>query len=227
MTLLSRIRRLARGVLLPLLLVTAMLPALSGCNYVIAIAYLIHGPPSIQPDFEKTTGESMTDYHTVVAVVCYAPTEVKWDFEAIDFEIAEYVTKQMFMHQIRVIDPDRIRDWLDKHSEWDKPEEIGAAFHATHVVYIDLQGYHLYEKNSTQLFRGRAEAMVSVWKMDGEEGDKIYSKELTSLFPLKVARSVYETSYYRFKKEYLVRLSEEIGRLFYPYYNGDDIKDAT
>ena len=220
-------RRLVRGGLWPLLLAMAILPMLSGCNYVIAIAYLLHGPPSIEPDFEKTVGESMTDYDTTVAVVCYAPTEVKWDFEAIDSEIAEYVAKQMFMHQIRVIDPDRIRDWLDKHSDWDKPEEIGAAFHATHVVYIDLQSYHLYEKNSTQLFRGRAEAMVTVWKMDDDEGEKIYSKEITSLYPLKIARSVYETSYYRFKKEYLLRLSEEIGRLFYPYYNGDDIKDAT
>jgi len=227
MTLFSSIRRLLKRGLPPLLLLTALLPMLSGCNYVIMAAYLLHGPPSIEPDFEKETGESMTDYGTLVAVVCYVPTEVKWDFEAIDFEIAEYVAKQMFMHDIRVVDPDRIRDWLDKHSDWDKPEEIGAAFHATHVVYIDLHSYHLYEKNSTQLFRGRAEAMVSVWKMDGDEGDKIYSEPITSVFPLKVARSVYETSYYRFKKEYLIRISEEIGRLFYPYYNGDDIKDAS
>ena len=45
----------------------------SGCNYFILLGYLIGGPPSIQPDFDKLTKESLTDKGVKVAVVCFAP----------------------------------------------------------------------------------------------------------------------------------------------------------
>ena len=96
------------------------------------------------------------------------------------------------------------------------------------MIYIDLHKFSLYEPGNQQLFRGRAEALVSVIEVDENgDGEKIYTKELTSIFPLAVARSTYDVAYSRFKREYLSRLSEEIGRLFYEHYNGDDIPDAS
>jgi hypothetical protein len=96
------------------------------------------------------------------------------------------------------------------------------------VVYIDMHAYSLYEESSHNLYRGRAEAVVSVYEMaDDGSGDKIYSKEITSQYPLRAARSTSEVSYTSFKKQYLSRLSEEIGRLFYEYYEGDDVFDAV
>lgn len=201
--------------------------AASGCNYVVMLGYLIGGPPSIEPDFDIMTKASMTDKDVTVAVVCYAPTELKWDFDEVDLEIAKYVTNRLFLHKIKVVDPDRIRDWIDKHEDWDKPEEIGAAFKTKYVIYIDMHKYSLYEENSANLYRGRAEALVSVIEMDNDgNGEKIYTKEITSAYPLAAPRATSEVTYGRFKKEYLSRLSEEIGRLFYEHYNGDDMADA-
>lgn len=199
----------------------------SGCNYVVMLGYLIGGPPSIEPDFDAMTKLSMTDKDVTVAVVCYAGTELKWDFDEVDLEVSKYVSNRLFLHKIQVVDPDRIRDWIDKHEDWDKPEEIGAAFKTKYVIYIDLHKYSLYEENSANLFRGRAEALVSVFEMDEEgNGEKIYTKELKSEYPLAAPRATSEVTYGRFKKEYLSRLSEEIGRLFYEHYNGDDMADA-
>ena len=114
--------------------------------------------------------------------------------------------------------------WIN---DWDSPAEIGAALEVDYVIYIDLSDFGLFEPDSAQLYRGRAEGMVSVFQMDEDgHGDSIYSKEIVSKYPLKVARSTQETSYARFKKEYFSRLSEEIGRLFYPWYNGDNIGAA-
>ncbi len=201
---------------------------LCGCNYLILAGYLIGGPPSIAPDFETVTNKSMTDPGVVVAVVCYAPPEIKWDFDSIDEEIAKYVSYRLHQHKIRVINPDRVAAWLDENPEWDAPKEIGEAFHATYVIYIDLQSFNLYEENSAQLYRGRAEAIVSVYQTDEEgQGERIYTKELVSKYPLAAPRSTYEVSYTTFKRQYLTRLSEEIGRLFYEHYAGDDIPDAT
>lgn len=201
---------------------------LPGCNYVVFLGYLIGGPPSIEPRFDADTGKSMTDYEVTVAVVCYTPTELKWDFDKIDYEVGKYVSFRLGEHKVKFVNPDIVRAWLDKNPDWDHPEEIGAALGVTYVVYIDMHAFSLYEKDSANLYRGRCEALVSVYEMleDGS-GDKVWGKEVTSVYPLRAPRSTSEVTYTTFKKQYLSRLSEEIGRLFYEHYAGDDILDAT
>ena len=62
---------------------------------------------------------------------------------------------------------------------------------------------------------------------DGAEGEQIYTRDIISQYPLGVPRSTYDTKYTTFKREFLERLSEEVGRLFYEHYNGDDFPDAA
>ena len=203
---------------------------LQGCNMgtIVGLGYLIGGPPSVEPNFDEMTGLSMTAKDVTVAVVCYAPNDLKWDFSEVDYEVMKFVSNRLFTHHIKVMDSAVVHAWLDEHPNWDKPEEIGAAFDATYVVYIDLNKFSLYEKGSQNLYRGRAEAMVSVFEMDDDgTGEKIYSKDITSAFPTAIPRSTQDITYSRFKREYLEVLSEEIGRLFYEYYNGDDMNNST
>ena len=58
-------------------------------------------------------------------------------------------------------------------------------------------------------------------------GKRIFTKDIASVFPTQVPRSASEVSYDAFRNEYFFRLAEEIGRLFYPYGNGDDIVNAS
>ncbi len=202
--------------------------SLAGCNYIVLLGYLIGGPPSIEPDFDATTRKSMTDKDVIVAVVCYVPDEVKWNYPEIDQDLAKYISYRMHQHRVKTIDPDRVNAWLDENSEWSEPDEIGHALSVKYVIYVDLQNFVLFEENSSDLFRGRADGAVSVWEMDEDgEGDKIYHKEIISKFPLLAPVSTYEVSEPMFKRRYLSRLSEEIGRLFYEHYAGDDVPDAT
>lgn len=191
------------------------------------IGFFLGGPPSVEPEFDKVTGLSMTDKDVTVAVVCFAPNELKWDFDKVDDDVAKYLSHRLNEHAIRVIAPERVRDWLDRNPDWDKPEEIGAAFECTYVIYIDLHKYSLYEKGSAHLYRGQAEAMVSVWKMEDDVGDKVFSKELVSQYPHAVPRSTSEVTFSKFKRQYLSHLSNRIGWLFYEHYNGDEMVDAT
>lgn len=200
----------------------------SGCNYVVLLGYLIGGPPSIEPDFDAMTGESLGDKDVVVAVVCYAPKEVLYDYSRVDRDIAKYLSYQMTAKKIKVINPDVVQKWLDENSNWDEPAEIGEAVGATHVVYIDITKYTLYEENSHELYRGRSEVDVTVYEIDEDgEGEPIYSTEILSRYPLAAARDSSEISRPGFQAEYHRRLSEEVGRLFYEYYFQDDISDAT
>lgn len=196
--------------------------ALTGCNAVMLLGYLIGGPPSIEPDFNRQTKKSLTKAKQV-AIVCYADKELKWDNESIDHELCKYVAYRLVSHKIKVIDPDRIHAWMDEHSDWDKPSEIGEDLQADYVVYIDLKDFGLYEEHSQNLYRGRSDAIVSVFDVKDEGGHSIYSRELSSRYPIQTPVSADTLPFENFKKLYLSRLSEEIGRLFYEHYSGDDI----
>jgi hypothetical protein len=207
-----------------LLLVPLLCGTLSGCSYIMIFGYLIGGPPSVEPQFDKETKECMSDKDVRVAVVCFAPNEIKYNFESIDYELAQYVAFKLHEHKIKVVPPDMVKGWLEENKDWDKPEEIGAAFKTTYVIYIDLNEFSLYEEGSPHLYRGRSEGIVSVWKMDDEgHAEKIFSAEKTSKYPMHQPVSSGDKTYSTFKGEYLTRLSEEIGRFFYEYYTADEI----
>jgi len=192
------------------------------------LGLLISGPPTVEPEFDRQTKESMTEKDVTVAVVCFAPTEVRYSFENIDHELAKYVSFRLMENKISVIPPDHVRAWLDENRDWDKPEEIGAAFNTTYVIYIDLNEFSLYEEGSATLYRGRSEAVVSTWKM-AEDGtaEKIFSMEKVSRFPQQQPVSTAEETYANFKARYLSRLSDEVGRFFYEYYLADEIGSAN
>lgn len=211
------------------LAILALLAAACGCNYVVGIGYLLGGPPSIEPDFDRMTDKSLTDKDVKAAVVCFAPTDLKFDNAEIDKEIAEFVSYRLHEHKVVVCRPERIQAWIDANPDWDKPEEIGEADEdVTHVVFIDLSKFSLYEADASHLYRGRAEAVVSVVEKQPDGGwEEIYVKEHVSQFPLGAPRSTSDQTFSSFKRQYLERLSEEIGRLFYEYYNGDDLSDVT
>lgn len=209
-------------------MLTALLlcATLSGCNYVMVFGYLIGGPPSVEPQFDKETKESMTDKDVTVAVVCFAPNDIKYNFESIDHELAQYLTMQLHGHKIKVVPPDLVKGWLEENKDWDKPEEIGAHFKTTYVIYIDLNEFSLYEEGSPDMYRGRSEAIVSVWKMDDDgsgHAEKIFSQEKVSKYPVHQPVYSSDKTYSVFKGEYLTRLSDEIGRFFYEYYIADEI----
>ena len=201
---------------------------LCGCNYVVGIGYLLGGPPSIEPDFDRMTDKSLSDKDVTVAVVCFAPTHLKWDNAEVDMEISKFVSFRLHEHKIVVRRPEQIQQWIDANPDWDKPEEIGVGVDVTHVVFIDLSKFSLYEEGASHLYRGRAEAVVTVVeKQPDGEWDEVYVKELVSQFPLGQPRSTSDQSFGTFKRQYLERLSEEVGRLFYEHYNGVDLSVVT
>lgn len=203
--------------------------AASGCSQFVLINYLLHGPPTIEPDFDAETGESMSNPGVTVAVVCFAPKELLWKFPNIDDQVAGMVARQMGQNHIKVIEPEFVRAWVDENPEWERAEEIGKRFETTYVVEVELADFSLHEGNSTTLFRGHTEAYVHVVKMDDDHqsGERVFTKEVDFAFPTRVPRSSYDVSLIEFQKEYLSRLSERIGFLFYERFHGDMIGWAT
>ena len=178
--------------------------------------------------FEKETKQSMTDTDVRVAVVCYASDDLKYKFDNIDHIIANRVTNQMAGKKIEMVPYDDIRNWLAENPDWDTAVDVGAEFDVTYVVYIDISDFSLYERDSNSLFRGRCDAIVSVYEMETDgEGKRIFSQEINSVFPTEVPRSAADVSYEMFRMEYIWKLSDDIGRLFSPWYIGDQMTNTA
>lgn len=198
-----------------------LLPLSSGCSQFVLLGLLLGGPPLIEPDFEKQTGQSMLEDDPIVAVVCWAPLHIQYDHPNIQNDLARYVSTTLFGHGIRMTEPTVIQSWMDEHPNWDEVSEIGRVFQADYVIEIEIAGFSLYEENSVELLRGRSEAYVTVVEMlqDGS-GDRIYETEIDFVFPTEFPRSTADNPYMQFKMEYLTALSEKIGWLFVPRETG-------
>ncbi len=201
----------------------------SGCAQFVLLGLLIGGPPSIEPEFDRKTGDSLTGREAKVVVVCYANPKIKIKYSSIDREVALYVNRLMGQNRINVVEADYVSAWIDEHGEWETAYELAEHFEAEYVIEIELNEFDLYEKYSATLFRGTTLARVTVQKVDLEAGtsEQIFEKDLSFKYPTKVPRSIDEISEPAFKVQYLSRLGEEIGFMFYPYYNGDKISWAT
>lgn len=217
------VSRPARLVLALLLLLT-----MPGCNYFIVLGYLIGGPPQVEPAFEKATGKSFTDRNVQVAVVCYAPDELTKMHDNIDQMLSRRLALLLTRNHIKTISPFEIQTWMENNPDWDNAIDIGREFDVNYVVFVDMSEFSMYEPPGNTLFRGRCEAIVSVYEMETDgDGKRVYNRELNSVYPIQVPRSAAEISYEGFRTEYFNRLAEEVGRLFYPHGSGDDITSAT
>lgn len=199
-----------------------------GCTQMAVLGYLIGGPPSIEPDFDRETGKSLEHPDVTVAVVCYADPKLKLQHPRIDSEVAAAVAYRLIANKIKVVQPEAVNAWIDQHREWEQAAEVGKALKANHVIEIELAFFDLYEENSTTLYRGRTEAYINVHEIDEDgRGERVFKKELDFAFPTQVPRSAYDQSLINFKQEYLSRLSEKIGFIFYDRYTGDLIPWAS
>jgi hypothetical protein len=210
-----------------LTVLAALVACQSGCNAVMLVGYLLGGPPTSDPDFHVRTKQDLRGKNkkNVVLVYCFAPKELKWDNESVDFDIAKHVAHRLLQHKIKVVDPDLVYAWLDKNDKWRKTAELGKYFKVDYIVHIDVKDYTLFETHSPNLYRGQADIIVNVVKMNEEktDGHVIYTAPVKSAFPTRGPKDSSEISFADFKKHYLSALSDEIGRLFYPKETGDEI----
>lgn len=202
---------------------------LAGCQSVILLGYLIGGPPSTDPDFHQQTKQSLEGKRgkakPTVLVYCYAPKELKWDNESVDYDVAKHVAYRLRSKDIKVIDPDLVHGWLDRNDKWRKTAEIGAHFKVDYIVHVDIKDFSLFEAHSVNLYRGRADLIVNVVKMneDKRDGNPIYTKPIKSNYPTRAPVDSNNMPFAQFKKHYLSALADEIGKLFYSTESGDDI----
>ena len=199
-------------------LIAAIPPAI-GCNP-FTIPYLLMGMPEskIEPAFGKFEEKT-------VVVIPFIGAATHFNFASVDTELSELVVNllRQNVEEIKVVEPQRVWEWRDEHTGW-QLRDVGEAFKADYVVYLEISKFTLFEDRSPTLYRGKADILVEVADMH-DDGRVVWKQYHQSQYPLNRPIPAADMMQPRFQQMFLERLAEEIGRYFYAHVHGQDVKD--
>ena len=222
---------------LPLLLLAAALamPLLAGCQAGVMIGRVLFGDPLITPALTQVTRIKLEDQTHKVHLACVAPASVLSRYDALQMDLVEQVSRQLRKRDIPVTPPDDVSMIVDDLGGRIDPRELAAQFDDGLLVFINIEQFSLADPGDGNLHRGRMVGEVIAYEIrptdaDGEAAEDAFSE------PIEVfrqeARVVYPETHpipldqmtaSMFKRKFLARLSDEIGRKLYPFRITDTI----
>jgi hypothetical protein len=229
----ARNRRATLGrVLSRCVLAAAVVTPLGGCQIVIGVLMLLRGNPMIDADFKQQTGLEMTEKGKKVVVLCTSPDKAKSNHSSLDVDLITEVSRRLKQEKIKIVDEHKVATWLDDRGGVVDDEAIGELarkFKADYVILLEIDEFSIREENSTDLYRGRTRGTASVFsRRKGAKGTelssmkRIYNKEIASVYPVHHPVQSDAVSEVSFKKQYLDRVSDDIGRMFHDHRPGEE-----
>lgn len=233
---LSRRFPLAR-VCLALVMGTALLVTLPGCQIVIGVLALFQGFPKQDCDFKKQTKKDFAAKGQKVLIVSTSSAPALSEHPSLDMDIVAELTRRLRAQEIKIIDSGKIAKYIDDNggvSEETDLGALGAKFGADLILLVKFDEFRFREPNSPQLYQGKARGTMVVIEIQkkGEEKDKdklkplakkIYYRPFDSKFPLHSAIPAESERPALFKQRYLARLSDELARHYYDHRPGEDM----
>jgi hypothetical protein len=210
----DRCRRHYGWCALGLLSLAAVVICQSGCvNALVGALYVFQGDQA-KAEFKGLKGKR-------VAIVCRPVVELQYATASVSSELSTAlgVMLQKNLKKIDVIDPQQVAEWTDEN-QWEDFSEIGAAIDADMIVGIDLQSFSIYQGQT--LYQGKAQAVVKVY--DVKNGGKVvFQKTIPrAIYPPNTGVPTSEKSEEEFRQQFVIVLSDRIGRYFYAHDSRDD-----
>jgi hypothetical protein len=153
----------------------------AGCHWLFAWAFAERHPTKVIKAEYALAAERLV-------VVPYAGTETLFNHRtaplAVSADIAAYAMANLKDRVKSVVHPLAVIQWQEQNVEWPNMtlEEIGKAFQADVVLYVEIETYSLLEEGSANLYRGHVRARVQVAKM-GAPHNPVYETTVEVLFP--------------------------------------------
>ena len=198
----------------------------SGCSkLLLGTGKILFGDPKLPAEFTTLTKEDLTTGAKTVLVVCSTPESVDQDISTLKLDLIDGVTRRMKLHGVRIINPDRVADWIDEHGGVSSdPQELATDFETDYIAWIDVQSFDLREPNSPKLLRGHTTGFIRVFKVDEDAGQrralKVYQTEFSMTYPQHQPISEQGRSSVVFHKEYVARLCDLLSERFYNHRPG-------
>ncbi len=122
-----------------------------------------------------------------VAIVVRAGWEMRFEYENVEWEVADHVQLALENHvpEVSVVDPQKVVSFQRETRDWEEmdPAEIGKRFRADRVMEIDLTQYTTREPESPQLRRGYIAGVINVYNVDYPDSAPAYSQAMRTVYP--------------------------------------------
>jgi hypothetical protein len=193
---------------LALALAMATLPAM-GCRGALATAMFLWKGMEVPPDFAELKGKK-------VAVVCRPVVSLQYRNANVARDLAQHVSTllQSKVPKIKTIDQRKVTKWADENT-WEEYTEVGKAMKADMVVGIDLEGFNLFQGQTT--YQGKADATIRVY--DCHDGGKVvFEKTLPQcVYPPNIGIPTSDMREADFRREFVTVLADQLARHFYAH----------
>jgi hypothetical protein len=183
------------------------------------------GSDRADPKFKMFTSDKEVN---LVILTNFTQPDLRPETAPIETELAEKVTQfvqsrcQENKHKVKIVPSAQVRSYMLKQladGEF-SPVEAGKHFKADFVLDLEIQSCELYEKKShRQLYNGKAEIGVRLYKMHVKDGDrKVFSEDYHGAYPgelgPKDASSMTTT---QFRGIFLNIMARDISKMFIAY----------
>jgi hypothetical protein len=207
------------------LLLATLLTIACGCvNLGAMFSKMFLGDPQIDASFKQRTGVELKNKQVII--YCTAPATLPDEYSSIAFDLQKQISQRMELRGIKVISPNQVSRAVDDKGGQAEPAMLASTFpDVEYILIINLGNFDCREPNSPNLYRGFASGMIHGYAARGDadgarHASRIFEKEFQVEHPTHpVPRDSMSLS--AFSKQFLDRLSDEIGRVFYDYRTSD------
>lgn len=218
----------AADALLRLLRVLAVLLLIcapsSGCiNAGVMFGKVFFGNPMVKSAFEQRTGISLTEEDLKVAVVCTAPSSVVAEFDSLQYDLQEEVTRRMRLRELNVATDDEVISALNKAGGRFSKDSLAATLtDVDYIIHIDIEKFTHTEDGNPNLYRGRSNGIIYAYEVDhGPDAGgspralQVFYQEFTTEYPKAAPASAETMSVRVFRQKCVDQLADIVGRTFY------------
>lgn len=199
--------------------------ASSGCiNSGVMFGKMFWGDPQIKSEFEQRTGISLLKDERKVAVICTAPSFVTDEFDSLQYDVQEEVTRRMRIRKLLVASDDDVISALNgTGGRFDQDALAAALDDVDYIIHVDIESFTHTEDGATKLYRGRSNGIIYAYEVDrgpdavgGPRARKVFYQEFKTEYPKSQQPIPAEQIAVRvFKQRCVDQLADVIGRTFY------------
>jgi hypothetical protein len=226
---LARMRRAAW------LLAAVGLLTLAGCDPRSILYFLQPFEPTIAPPGPALKGKR-------VVILVHAVSGTQADFPALDRDLARGLAAilRQKVKKIDVVEPEKVRGWVEAHPTYSDPAEAGLAFDADFVIFLEVETFRIQDPSSPGLFEGTSKVHIQVHRLrpptdsGGQpiagrprESEVVYDDTHDTNFPIRgpIPMDV-GVSRTAFKTKFLDLVVTEVSWHFVGHAPGDNIQDV-
>jgi hypothetical protein len=158
-----------------------------------------------------------------LVIIPYASTEVLFTDSTLSVEISYNMVNQIVGHlgpkKIKtIVNPVEVNRWQESTLEWSNMSlaDMGKAFGADTVLYVELEHYSTLEERSANLYRGHVSARVQVASLKATQ-NPVYTTTVETIYPENMPVGVTGTTESAVRRATNLVFAEQVIQKFYTH----------